>query len=555
MTTVRTTIEVDELGLARILSPRDDTVAEERVDETTFGLADGPFESYMRSVSVEELGADRFRVTETTRFRLAIPYWGPMFALLYRRALKSHPGARAVTPWWAPPDRLSARSSRVLSLLCMLSIVTGFLGSLMSQTLTFAADEFGVNEGSQGKVLAAVRVGAILTIGIIALADRRGRRVVLVAASAAGCAFASLGAVAPNIFLLGAGQTFSRACSLAVGVLILIVAAEEMPAGSRAYAVSVTTMTGALGAGIVLFALPIADLGESAWRIIYLVPLLGILPIARIGRVLPETARFEASRAAASAGLDRSNSRSADEANRRLPIGVEVGGPDQDDWVLIEDEKAIAGPAVAAGGGVQSARGRFVILAASAFLGTLLFAPASQFQNEFLRDAHDFTAPQIALYTMLTNIPGGIGIVAGGRLADVYGRKRVGALALLLGSIFTAVRFLGSGPWLWLGGVLGSITGAAAVPALGVYGPELFPTDRRGSANGGITLFGVAGSVIALLVVGSLAERWDGLGEPIALMAIGPALLALLILVAYPETANLELEELNPEDRDLLLGA
>jgi hypothetical protein len=32
------------------------------------------------------------------------------------------------------------------------------------------------------------------------------------------------------------------------------------------------------------------------------------------------------------------------------------------------------------------------------------------------------------------------------------------------------------------------------------------------------------------------------------IVAVGPALLTVLILVAYPETAHLALEELNPED-------
>jgi hypothetical protein len=34
-----------------------------------------------------------------------------------------------------------------------------------------------------------------------------------------------------------------------------------------------------------------------------------------------------------------------------------------------------------------------------------------------------------------------------------------------------------------------------------------------------------------------------------ALLAIGPAILAVLIITAYPETAHLELEEINPEDQ------
>jgi hypothetical protein len=59
----------------------------------------------------------------------------------------------------------------------------------------------------------------------------------------------------------------------------------------------------------------------------------------------------------------------------------------------------------------------------------------------------------------------------------------------------------------------------------------------------------VIGSVIGLLVAGALSERWDALGPALAVLAIGPALMAVLVLVGYPETAHLELEDINPEDR------
>ena len=106
------------------------------------------------------------------------------------------------------------------------------------------------------------------------------------------------------------------------------------------------------------------------------------------------------------------------------------------------------------------------------------------------------------------------------------------------------------GGWpMWGLSVAAAVIGAMVVPALGVYGPELFPTSLRGRANGTIAILGVTGSVTGLLVAGWLSEEWDGLGPALAVLSVGPLLMAVLVLVAYPETAHRELEELNPEDR------
>jgi MFS family permease len=86
------------------------------------------------------------------------------------------------------------------------------------------------------------------------------------------------------------------------------------------------------------------------------------------------------------------------------------------------------------------------------------------------------------------------------------------------------------------------------VPALGVYGPELFPTSLRGRANGWISMAGVMGSALGLQIVGRMGDHIGRLGPGIALLTIGPVVVALLVYFLYPETANVELETLNPED-------
>jgi hypothetical protein len=46
-----------------------------------------------------------------------------------------------------------------------------------------------------------------------------------------------------------------------------------------------------------------------------------------------------------------------------------------------------------------------------------------------------------------------------------------------------------------------------------------------------------------------MSDAFGRIGPGMAILAMGPLLLALLVLTAFPETAQRELEDLNPEDR------
>lgn len=507
MRTTTTTFEVSDDGLAAVRAPRVD-LATEVVDGTDrFALDEGPFDDYERAVVVEALGEGRHRVTETTRWSLAIPIWAPLFRPLVARQIARHaepppppgpddPEPRA--PWWSPPARLDARSTQVLSRLCAIAMLGGYLGTTITQTITFAADEFGAPTSAQGNTLAAVRIGVLLSMLLLVLADRRGRQKLLMFCAAGGAVAAAAGALSPNLIFLGATQSLSRACSTALGLLIAVIAAEEMPAGGRAYAASVLALTATLGAGFAVMLVPLADLAVPAWRIIYIVPLLALPLFLRVGRDLPESRRF--------ARPDR-------QATRLSGHGA-----------------------------------RLSLLAASAFFGLMFYAPNSQFQNDFLRDEQGFSALQLTLYTLSVGTPAGIGVVVGGRLADVHGRRLVGALGTVGGVVFLALAYQLSGVALVVCAITGSIVAAVTVPALAVYGPELFPTALRGKANGIISLAGVAGSAVGLVAGGQMNEHFGRYGPGLAILALGPLILAILVLLFYPETAHRELEDLNPED-------
>lgn len=511
-----------------LLVPRDDFVAEAAVGPGTFELVAGPFRSWERHVEVAA-GAHEgvVAVTERVRFRLAFPLWSIVFTPLVRRSIRQGRPAPGQMPWWAPPDRLEARTATVLALLCSLMVVTGYLGTLLTQTNTFFREDFGVSEATIGWLLGLVRVGALLALGVVALADRRGRRRVLIVASVLGCVVTAVGAFAPNVVWLGASQTVARSFSMAMAILAAIVAVEETPARSRAFAVSVLALTAGLGVGVAVMLLPVAGLAEGAWRVLFLIPLLVLPGIAAVARKLPETRRFDLTQQVLAAPPPARGLEPADPAATR-PAADERGSR----W------------------GTHA--GRLALLALSALLLEAFVSPAAGFLNEYLRTERSFSAVQISLFTVLTNTPGAIGIVLGGRLADRWGRRAVGALGVAAGAGFTVLMYLATGWALWAWSIAGAVVGGVAVPALAVYGPELFPTAARGRANGTINLFRVGGSMAGLIGAGLLADRLaGGLPSAMSLLAIGPALVVVLVLTLYPETSGRELEELNPQDAPL----
>lgn len=483
----------DPTNLEALLRPRTDLVVEERAGDGRFVAASGPVRSYERTVAVAEADG---AVTQTVDFKLAVPYFGWLFVLPFKRTI-SRPPAGDRPPWWAPPTPLDARASTVLGTLAALSVVLAYLNTLFTQTVAFAGEEFGVGDRGQGVAGSVVRLGGLLALAVVALADRKGRRKVLLAASVAGCVLAVTGALAPSLAWLTASQTVARAFATALLLLVAILVSEEVPARCRAYGVSLLAMAGGIGAGGALVALKLADLGPRGWRILYVIPLLGLPIIASVRKRLPESRRFLA-------------------PHPRVPIGAH--------------------------------RGRLILLMAGGLFANLFIAPQTQFSNRFLRNERGFSAGRISLLSLVSGAPGIIGIVVGGRLADLKGRRPVAALALASGSLCTVAFFFAHGWAVWFWPTIGTILSAAAIPSLSVYGPELFPTSLRGKANGILGIAGLAGSALGLALAGILADHFGRLGPAMAILSVGPMLMAALILTRYPETAGLELEQLNPED-------
>jgi len=103
---VRTLVaDADEVNA--LLRPRNDIVAETPATmldgSHRFELAEGPFTSYSRLVEVSPASeqrtdrmqsttadvTNRYEVTETVEWRLAVPWFGPLFNVAVRRAMRT----------------------------------------------------------------------------------------------------------------------------------------------------------------------------------------------------------------------------------------------------------------------------------------------------------------------------------------------------------------------------------------------------------------------------------------------------------------------------------
>ena len=241
----------------RLTEPRADMLLESRpVDGQNRLTTHSPYDSPRRTVRSRryartvEVADDE--LVETTTYRLTIPWFGWLFRWPVGRVLARTGSSNS---WWAPPDRLDPTQILVVGLLAAASMSAAFVNTLFTQTVNFAADDFGASDTAIGVAGAVVRAGIVLAIPAAVVADRIGRRRVIVAVAWIGPLLSVLGAFAPSFAVLVATQAVARPMGIALAFLVGVVASEEMPRNSRTYAVSILAMAAGLGAGIAVIAL------------------------------------------------------------------------------------------------------------------------------------------------------------------------------------------------------------------------------------------------------------------------------------------------------------
>jgi predicted MFS family arabinose efflux permease len=410
------------------------------------------------------------------------------------------------TPTFLPAVEFSADQMRLLASVCALGALAAYGSALFAQVGGPMRASFHASEQDLSFALAITRPGALLALILGVAADSRGRRKILAVAFAGLCASNAVAAVSPNFAVFTGSQLLTRGFVNAVVLVAGIAAVEDAPDGARAFSAMMLGLSAGAGFAISVALLPLADLASEAWRILFGVGAVSIVFLPFVLRAMPETRRWS-------------------EVNAR-------GGRGR----LSEIMHPAYGP-------------RFALLAGLAFLTNMFNAPSASLTNTFLHDAHHFSNSAVAVFRGVTNgVPGLLGLVLGGRLAESRGRRPVAVVALFVATAIQIGFFLSSGLALWLTSTFAIIFTGAATLAIGTLDAELFPTEARGGSNSLLLVCGVAGSASGLALVGLLRDQMGGLGRAIALCGIAPLVAAIFLAPRLPETAGLGLDDVSPSE-------
>jgi MFS family permease len=365
------------------------------------------------------------------------------------------------------------------------------------------ADQAGLSGTALGIGLAIMRLASLGALPITGLADRFGRRTMLLVTVGGGLAMTVVAAVSPSYWWFVAIFACGRPLLSATNGLAQVTVAEQTASADRAKAVALAAAGYGAGAGVIAIVHSLAShtIGFRGVFAVALVP-LALLPLLR--RWITEPDRF----------------------------AVAAARPEHPTPVL--------GPVA------RPFRRRLVVIVVLAFAVSVITGPANSFvflfAQNFLHQRGIVTAGMV----VGAGIAGLVGLLAGRWLADRVGRRLTGALAMVALALFATLTYTGSAPALLAGYILGVFAGSVFAPAAGALVSELFPTSVRASVAGWSLASGVLGAVVGLVLFGAVADVGNRFAVA-GLVTFLPAAFVMMLFALLPETRGREPEDLWPD--------
>jgi putative MFS transporter len=392
----------------------------------------------------------------------------------------------------------------LLTLLGAAAFFDGYDTAVKSVALKQIRETFDLDPSGGSAMLAVITLGAIPAMALTRLADRWGRRTLLLWTVLGFTLFSGLTALAPNWQTFIAVQMVANVFIVAESAIVWTYAAEELPARARGFGFGLIGMNIALGTGLApLVYGPLHESFGLSWRWMYVLAVPPLLLVAALRRGLTESKRFEQAR---------------------------------EDGHLVGTWKAILAPAY---------RRWLVLVVGATFLFALTFQVGAV-AIDYLQSERDLSATMAGNMMVMGGLPGIPIMVVAGRWSDRFGRKLVGCGFATIGLVGGAGFFWlpdGTGPWallpfmsLMLVGTMGSF------PVLQTFVTELFPTSLRGSATSWSSTAAIIGRTASLGLAALFLKVTDQ-AMTTTILALGPITAIVLVARFFPDTHGLELEQ------------
>jgi len=366
----------------------------------------------------------------------------------------------------------------------------------------------GLSGTTLGVGLAIVRLASLASLPLAALADRHGRRRMLLGCVTGGLAATALAALSPGYWWFVGLFAIGRPLLSATNAIAVVIAAEETETRDRAKAIALMTAGYGIGAGLTALVRGVAG-GELGFRGLFALALVPLAAMPLLARRLEEPDRYQRLRAAADPAL------------------------------------AAARPAVL--GRVRAElRPRLRLLAVLAFSIAFVTGPMNTFLFVYAENALGISRSSTAAMVLAAGPIGLVGLVIGRWAADRLGRRVTAAGTQAMVALAGMVTYSGSRPAVAAGYLLAILVASAYAPSFGALGSELFPTSVRATAAGWLVAAGVVGAVAGLIAFGLLTDALSSFAAA-AVLVCAPVVLTCVLFARLPETRGLELEQSAPD--------
>jgi MFS family permease len=368
------------------------------------------------------------------------------------------------------------------------------------------ADKVGLSGTSLGIGLAIIRLASLGSLPLIGIADRFGRRRVILTVTIVGLALTTAAAASPGYWWFVVIFAFGRPLLSATNALAEVMATEETSSRDRTAAVALVAAGYGAGAGISAIVHSLAA-GALGFRGIFALAVVPLVAVYAIRGWVEEPSRFMVAAA---------------KSNHPTPVLGAVG---------------------------PRYRNKVIVLAVIGVAISVVTGPANSFAFLYAQDVLHQAGWVTAAMVTAAGAAGLFGLLVGRWLSDHVGRRPAGSVAMIAIALTGTLAYTGSRPAFVLGYILGVLAGGLLAPAVGALLTELFPTSVRASATGWWVTAGVLGAVGGLVVFGAVADVGNRFAAAAELTFLPTAAAAALFWL-LPETKGREPESLWPEDAE-----